>query len=284
MKLYARNVVLDLSCPHIMGVLNATPDSFFDGGKHYNLDQACTHVEKMINAGATMIDIGGESTRPYALAVSVDQELARVMPIIESIVQNFDIWISVDTSKPEVMREAARAGVHMINDVHALKLPGALRVAQEVDLPICLVHMQGQPYNMQCLPCYDNVIDDVKSFFIEHISRCETQGIPRSRLLLDPGFGFGKSMIHNYKLLAHLADFHQFHLPLLAGLSRKSMISQLLHTNAKQCLIGSIACAVIAAIQGVHILRVHDVRETAEALHIVSAVRSAKDQTYHESM
>ncbi|VFP86409.1 dihydropteroate synthase [Candidatus Erwinia haradaeae] len=278
MKLYARDAVLDLSHPHVMGVLNVTPDSFFDGGTYYNLDQACAHVEEMINAGATIIDIGGESTRPGALSVSVDQELARVIPIIESLVKCFDIWISVDTSKPEVMKEAARAGVHMINDIYSLQLPGALCTAEELDLPICLMHMQGQPYNMQYLPYYDDVLCDIKNFFIKHISRCEKQGIKRSQLLLDPGFGFGKSIIHNYKLLAYLSDFHQFHLPLLVGLSRKSMISQILHTNSTQCLIGSLTGAIIATIQGAHILRVHDVRETVEALRIVSAVRSARDQ------
>ncbi|VFP80637.1 dihydropteroate synthase [Candidatus Erwinia haradaeae] len=278
MKLYARDAVLDLSHPHVMGVLNVTPDSFFDGGKYYDLDQACAHVEEMIDAGATIIDIGGQSTRPCALSVSVDQELTRVIPIIQSIVKCFDIWISVDTSKPEVMREAARAGVHMINDICSLQLPGALCTAEELGLPICLMHMQGQPYNMQNLPYYDNVIYDIKKFFIKRISCCEKQGIKRSRLLLDPGFGFGKSITHNYKLLAYLADFHQFHLPLLVGLSRKTMISQILHKNATQCLIGSLACAVIAAIQGAHILRVHDVRETVEALRIVSVVRSARDQ------
>ncbi|VFP88348.1 dihydropteroate synthase [Candidatus Erwinia haradaeae] len=277
MKLYARDAILDLSYPHVMGVLNVTLDSFFDGGKYYNPDQACAHVEEMINSGATIIDIGGQSTHPSAVSVSVDQELTRVIPIIQSIVKCFDIWISVDTSKPEVMREAARAGVHMINDIYALQLPGALCTAEELGLPICLMHMQGQPYNMQNLPYYDDVLYDVKNFFTKRISHCEEQGIKRSRLLLDPGFGFGKNIIHNYKLLAYLADFHQFNLPLLVGLSRKSMISQILHTNATQCLIGSLACAVIAAIQGAHILRVHDVRETVEALRIVSEVRSARD-------
>lgn len=278
MKLYARDAVLDLSHPHVMGILNVTPDSFSDGGKHNELIQALTHANKMINAGATIIDVGGESTRPGAAEVSTEQELERVVPVIEAIAQRFEVWISVDTSKPEVMREAARAGAHIINDVRSLQAPGALAAAAQTGLPVCLMHMQGEPKTMQQSPGYQNVLQDVETFFVENIARCEAAGIKKSQLLLDPGFGFGKNLTHNYRLLAHLADFHHFGLPLLVGLSRKSMIGQLLNVGPSQRLTGSLACAVIAAMQGAHILRVHDVRETIEAMRVVEATQSAREK------
>lgn len=278
MKLYARDTVLDLSHPHVMGILNMTPDSFSDGGKHNDLVQALTHANEMINAGATIIDIGGESTRPGADEVSVEQELERVIPVIEAIGQRFEVWISVDTSKAEVIREAAKAGAHIINDIRSLQEPGALEAAAETGLPVCLMHMQGEPRTMQQAPKYTQLLQDVKTFFVQNIARCEAAGIKKEQLILDPGFGFGKNLSHNYQLLAHLADFHQFGLPLLVGMSRKSMIGQLLNVGPSQRLTGSLACAVIAAMQGAHILRVHDVKETVEAMRVVEATLSAKEE------
>ncbi|VFP84446.1 Dihydropteroate synthase [Candidatus Erwinia haradaeae] len=283
MKLYARDLVLDLSRSHVMGILNITPDSFFDGGKYNRHTQALNHVQEMIHSGATIIDVGGESSRPYAKAVSLEQELERVIPIIESIVTRFNVWVSVNTSQPKIMQEAACAGVHMINDIRSLQIPGALSMAATLDLPICLTHMQGEPNNMQDLPYYQDVLCDVKTFFVQRIAYCKSYGIKKSQLLLDPGFGFGKNLSHNYQLLAYLADLHYFRLPLLVGLSRKRMIGQLLNLKASQCLLGSLSCAVIAAIQGAHILRVHDVRETVEALRIVAEVKSAREcREHHE--
>ncbi|WP_380179860.1 dihydropteroate synthase [Kalamiella sp. sgz302252] len=276
MKLYARDAVLDLTHPHVMGILNVTPDSFSDGGRHNDLVQALTHANAMINAGATIIDIGGESTRPGADEVSVEQELERVIPVVEAISQRFEVWISVDTSKPEVIREAAKAGAHLINDIRSLQEPGALEAAAATGLPVCLMHMQGEPKTMQQAPQYGDFLRDVETFFSEQIVRCEAAGIKKTQLLLDPGFGFGKNLSHNYQLLAHLADFHRFGLPLLVGMSRKSMIGQLLNVGPSQRLTGSLACAVIAAMQGAHILRVHDVKETVEAMRVVEATLSAK--------
>lgn len=278
MKLYARDSVLDLSHPHVMGILNVTPDSFSDGGKHNELIQALTHANEMINAGATIIDVGGESTRPGATEVSVQQELDRVMPVVEAIAQRFEVWISVDTSKPDVIRESARAGAHIINDIRSLQEPGALAAAAETGLPVCLMHMQGEPKTMQQAPQYQNILQDVDTFFVEHIARCEAAGIKKSQLLLDPGFGFGKNLSHNYQLLAHLADYNHFGLPLLVGMSRKSMVGQLLNVGPSQRLTGSLACAVIAAMQGAHILRVHDVKETVEAMRVVEATQSAREE------
>ncbi|CAK9883718.1 MAG: Dihydropteroate synthase [Candidatus Erwinia impunctatus] len=278
MKLYAREMTLDLAHPHVMGILNVTPDSFSDGGKHNSLIQAVTHANSMINAGATIIDIGGESTRPGAAEVSSDEELGRVIPVVEAIAQRFEVWISVDTSKADVIRQAAAAGAHLINDVRALQLPGALEAAAQSGLPVCLMHMQGQPETMQQSPHYRDIVREVDDFFSLQIARCQAAGIETSRLLLDPGFGFGKNLAHNYQLLAHLADFHHFGLPLLVGMSRKSMIGQLLNVGPSQRLTGSIACAVIAAMQGAHILRVHDVKETVEAMRVVEATRSSKEE------
>lgn len=276
MKLYARDAVLDLSHPHVMGILNVTPDSFSDGGKHNDLIQALTHANEMINAGATLIDVGGESTRPGAAEVSVQEELDRVIPVVEAIAQRFEVWVSVDTSKAEVIREAARAGAHLINDIRSLQEPGALQAAAESGLPVCLMHMQGEPTTMQQSPHYQDLLRDVDDFFVHHIARCEAAGIKKSQLLLDPGFGFGKNLQHNYQLLAHLADYHHFGLPLLVGMSRKSMIGQLLNVGPSQRLTGSLACAVIAAMQGAQILRVHDVKETVEAMRVVEATQSAR--------
>ncbi|EPY7439692.1 dihydropteroate synthase [Klebsiella quasipneumoniae] len=282
MKLVAQGSTLDLSHPHVMGILNVTPDSFSDGGVHNSLIEAVKHANLMINAGATIIDIGGESTRPGAAEVSVEEELARVIPVVEAMAQRFEVWISVDTSKAEVIRESARAGAHIINDIRSLTEPGALQAAAETGLPVCLMHMQGQPKTMQEAPKYEDVFADVERFFNEHIVRCEQAGIAKEKLLLDPGFGFGKNLTHNYQLLARLGEFHHFGLPLLVGMSRKSMVGQLLNVGPSERLNGSLACAVIAAMQGAQIIRVHDVKETVEALRVVEATLAAKGKKRYE--
>jgi len=282
MKLFAQGTSLDLSHPHVMGILNVTPDSFSDGGQHNTLIEAVKHANAMLNAGATIIDVGGESTRPGAAEVSVDEELSRVVPVVEALAQRFETWISVDTSRPEVIRETARAGAHIINDIRSLQLPGALEAAAETGLPVCLMHMQGQPGSMQDAPHYENVFADVDRFFSEQIARCEAAGIAKEKLLLDPGFGFGKNLTHNYQLLARLSEFHHFGLPLLVGMSRKSMVGQLLNVGPADRLSGSLACAVIAAMQGAQIIRVHDVKETVEAVRVVEATLSAKDKKRYE--
>ncbi|ARU92544.1 dihydropteroate synthase [Tatumella citrea] len=276
MKLYARDSELDLSFPHVMGILNITPDSFSDGGSHATLTDAITHTNEMVNAGATIIDVGGESTRPGAADVSVEEELERVIPVVTEIARRFEVWISVDTSRPEVIRESARAGAHLINDIRALQVPGALSAAADTGLPVCIMHMQGQPKTMQQAPDYDDVVAEVDSFFTEQIERCLAGGIKKQNLILDPGYGFGKTVTHNYQLLANLSHFHHFGLPLLAGMSRKSMIGQLLNVGPSQRLSGSLACAVIAAMQGAQILRVHDVKETVEAMRVAEATLRAK--------
>ncbi|MFD0708548.1 dihydropteroate synthase [Photorhabdus akhurstii] len=278
MKLRARDNVLNLSRPQIMGILNVTPDSFSDGGAHNTLDMALRHAEKMINEGAAIIDIGGESTRPGADEVSEQEEVERVVPVIEALAQRFNIWISVDTSKALVMSESAKAGAHLINDIRALQEPGALESAAKSGLPVCLMHMKGQPRTMQDAPHYENLLSEVKQFFTEQIERCVMAGIAKDKLVLDPGFGFGKNLTHNYQLLAHLNQFHQFGLPVLAGMSRKSMIGQLLHVPPQERVVGSVACAVIAAMQGAQIIRVHDVKETVQAMQIVEATLSAKEE------
>lgn len=282
MKLFAQGTTLDLSHPHVMGILNVTPDSFSDGGAHNTLIDAVKHANLMINAGATIIDVGGESTRPGATDVSVDEELSRVVPVVEALAQRFEVWISVDTSKPEVIREIARVGAHLINDIRSLSEPGALEAAAETGLPVCLMHMQGDPKTMQDAPKYADVFADVSHYFHEQIKRCEKAGITKDKLVLDPGFGFGKNLSHNYALLARLAEFHHFGLPLLVGMSRKSMIGQLLNVGPSERLSGSLACATIAAMQGAHIIRVHDVKETTEAMRVVEATLSAKENKRYE--
>jgi len=276
MKLESQGEILDLNYPHVMGILNVTPDSFSDGGRFNSMNKALVHAAEMVQAGATIIDVGGESTRPGADDVSVDEELERVIPVVESLAKNFEIWISVDTSKAQVIKEAANAGAHLINDIRSLQEPGALAAAVAANLPVCLMHMQGEPTTMQQAPEYRNVMTSVDDFLAKQIDRCIEAGIERDKLLLDPGFGFGKNLTHNYQLLAHLEHFHHFGLPLLVGMSRKSMVGQLLGVGPDQRLAGSLACAVIAAMQGAQIIRVHDVKETADALRVVQATRVEK--------
>ena len=270
MMLYSKGRTLDLSTPQVMGILNITPDSFSDGSRYCQLDRALSHAAAMAAAGATLIDVGGESTRPGAADVSTEEELARVIPVVERIAAELDVWISVDTSKPTVMQESVAAGAHLINDVRALLEPGALAVAAAAQVPICLMHMQGEPRTMQVAPHYEDLVADIRGFFDQRIAACIEAGIPRERLILDPGFGFGKTLVQNYQLLGQLADLACFELPLLVGLSRKSMIGQLLGRPVEERLAGSLAAAVYAVTQGAQIVRVHDVQETVDVLRVFS--------------
>ncbi|MCG8027935.1 MAG: dihydropteroate synthase [Candidatus Thiodiazotropha taylori] len=266
---------LDLSQPRVMGILNLTPDSFSDGGRFTARDAAIRHALQMIKEGAAMVDIGGESTRPGAQPVTAQQEMDRVIPLIEALAGEIEVPISVDTSKAEVMREAVSAGAGMINDVMALRDSGALQAAAEAAVPVCLMHMQGEPRTMQCNPHYDDVVEDVKTFLQQRLDACLASGIPQDRLIVDPGFGFGKTLSHNLALLDNLQDLELLGVPVLVGISRKSMIGTLLGDRAvEERLYGSLAAAVMAAMKGSAILRVHDVRATADALKIVSAVQA----------
>lgn len=274
MILKANNKTLVLDPPHVMGILNVTPDSFSDGGKFNSLDNALLQAERMIQAGVSIIDIGGESTRPGAPDVSLEEELARVIPAIKAIRAKFDVWISIDTSKAEVMRQAVEAGADLINDVRALQEPGALQAAAEANVPVCLMHMKGQPRTMQASPVYDDVLMDVEAFLQERVEACEAVGISKNQLILDPGFGFGKTIEHNYHLLAHLEKFHTLGLPVLAGMSRKSMIFKLLDKAPADCMVASVTCATIAAMKGAQIIRVHDVEDTLEAMKIIEVMNN----------
>ena len=267
--------VLDLRQVQIMGILNFTPDSFSDSGKFFSLDKALVQVEKMLNDGAYIIDIGGESTRPNAPIVSEAEELDRVIPLIEAVRQRFDCLISVDSSKPVVFREAARAGIDMLNDIRALTEPQALETAAELALPVCLMHMQGTPQTMQQAPHYDDLLDDVADFLNQRIFACLQAGIEQSHIILDPGFGFGKTVEHNFALLKHLNAFVASGFPVLAGLSRKSMIGAVTNQPVEKRLVGSVAGALLAAQNGAKILRVHDVEATADALKVWQAMQAA---------
>ena len=274
MKLDFGGLAMDLSQPRVMGILNVTPDSFSDGGQFDQLDTALAQVERMISEGADFIDVGGESTRPGAAVVSEQQELDRVVPVIEGIRQRFPVAISVDTSTPSVMTAAAVAGANLINDVRALHREGALAAARESGLPICLMHMQGDPESMQNQPEYDSVVDEVASFLARRVADCQLSGIAKNRLIVDPGFGFGKTLEHNLQLLKELKQFRKLDLPVLVGVSRKSMIGQLLDKPVDQRLHGSLAAAVAAVLNGASILRVHDVGPTVDALKVTSALKT----------
>lgn len=256
--------------PLVMGILNATPDSFSDGGRFYTFDKALAKVTEMINDGADMIDIGGESTRPGAEEVSEEEELLRVIPLVKAIKANFDIDISVDTSKAIVMVEAIKAGADLINDVRALQNTGCLQALAQSNVPVCLMHMQGMPRTMQENPQYDEIICDIKQFFAERIKACEQAGISRNRIILDPGFGFGKTLEQNYQLLAQLDHFDDLGLPILSGTSRKSMIGNLLSRPVNERLAGSLTTAIIATQKNAKIIRVHDVKETVDAFKVLA--------------
>ena len=276
MKLYANNKCLDLSFPQIMGILNFTPDSFSDSGQFFSLDKALFQVEKMLKEGATIIDIGGESTRPImAEEVPETEELQRVIPLVEAVQKRFDCWISVDTSKAIVMQEAAKVGMDLINDIRALREPGALEIAGQLNLPTCIMHMQGQPRTMQTNPHYDDVVQDVYQFLEARTQVCLEAGIAKENIIWDMGFGFGKTVQHNYKLLQQLAQFCESGYPVLAGLSRKSMIGAVLDKPVTERVVGSVAGALIAAQNGATILRVHDVAATADALKVWQATQQA---------
>jgi dihydropteroate synthase len=262
---------LDLSRPVVMGVLNVTPDSFSDGGHFLPVEAAVAHGVRLAEEGAAIIDIGGESTRPGAAPVSVDEELRRVVPVVERLCAATQAVISVDTSKPEVIREAVAAGAGLINDVRALAEPGALEAAAASGCAVCLMHMQGDPRTMQRAPSYVDVVKEVKAFLDEHVQRCRAAGVSSDRIVVDPGFGFGKTLEHNLELLRRLRELHD-ELPVLVGLSRKSMVGTLTGRGAGERVPGSIALAVIAALNGARIVRAHDVAATVDALKMVAAV------------
>jgi dihydropteroate synthase len=261
-----------LDRPRIMGVLNLTPDSFSDGGRLADVDAALSAALRMVEEGADIIDVGGESTRPGAPAVGVQEELDRVLPLIERLAAASPVPISIDTSKPEVMRAAVGAGAGLINDVWALRREGALEAAAELGVPVCLMHMQGEPGSMQADPQYTDVVAEVQRFLADRVFTCELAGIPRARLLVDPGFGFGKTLEHNSALMGALADFAKDLPPLLVGVSRKSMIGAITGRALGQRMVGSAVAAVLAAQRGARILRVHDVAATRDGLAVLAAL------------
>ncbi len=265
--------ILRLDRPRIAGIVNVTPDSFSDGGRFLETAQAIEHGLRLVEQGADLLDVGGESTRPGAEPVPAEVEIARVVPVIEALVRQTSVPVSVDTSKPEVMRAAVAAGAGLINDVYALRQPGVLETAVQLGVPVCLMHMQGEPRHMQAAPHYDDVVGEVKRFLAERVLACEFAGMPRQRLLVDPGFGFGKTLEHNLALLRGLGTFATLGLPVLAGLSRKAMIGTLTgRESPAERAVGSAAAALIAVQRGVAIVRVHDVAATRDALAIWQAV------------
>ncbi len=266
---------LDMAKCHVMGVLNVTPDSFSDGGRFTSVDAALLRARKMVAQGAAFIDVGGESTRPGADPVSVQEELDRVCPVVEAIARELDVVISVDSSTPEVFREAARLGAGLLNDVRALQRDGAVEAALETGLPVCLMHMQGQPEDMQARPSYQSVLREVSGFLMDRVRVAEQAGIPSDRILLDPGFGFGKTLAHNLKLLAALERLQVLGYPLLVGMSRKSMLGHITGREVSERLPASLAVATISALKGASVIRVHDVGETVDAVKVVAAMEEA---------
>ena len=274
-RLPCGNRVLDLAHTHVMGILNVTPDSFSDGGRFAPLDAALRHAESMVLAGATLVDVGGESTRPGAPVVSPQEELDRVAPVVERISRELDVIISVDTSAPIVMTEVARLGAGLINDVRSLRREGALQAAASTGLPVCLMHMLGEPGDMQDNPHYEDLVGEVSTFLADHMARCVAAGIAPERIVLDPGFGFAKTLQHNLSLFKHMDALFLLGRPLLVGVSRKSMIGQTLGRPVNERLFGSLALAALAMTKGARILRVHDVAETVDVVRMIAAVESA---------
>ena len=272
MKLHCGQFTLDLTSPRVMGILNVTPDSFSDGGHYSQTDIAVKQAYKFIEEGADIIDIGGESTRPNAEPVSLQEELDRVIPVIESLASKIDIPISIDTYKPAVMRAAIAAGASIVNDVKALQEAGAIEAVANADVAVCLMHMQGEPRNMQDDPHYDDVVEDVVTFLLDRVAICEQAGIKKNRLLIDPGFGFGKTRMHNITLIQQLNTLVNTGYPVLVGLSRKSVLGQITGNDIDARLYVSVSAAVVSAINGAKILRVHDVKATVEALKVVTAI------------
>ena len=265
--------ILKLDVPRVMGIVNATPDSFADGGEHATVEAAIAHGLKLAGEGADILDIGGESTRPGAEDVPLEEELRRVVPVIEALAQRVSIPISIDTSKPEVMHAAVAAGAGMVNDVYGLRREGALDAAAELGVPVVLMHMQGEPRTMQANPEYDDVVGEVHRFLAERIFAAEMAGIPKKRIVVDPGFGFGKNARHNLQLLAQLRRFTELGVPVLAGLSRKRTIGELTgRDDPRERVFGSVAAHLIAAQNGAMLLRVHDVAATVDALKVWNAV------------
>ena len=275
MHLLCAGRILELDSAVVMGVLNVTPDSFYDGGRFADPAAAVAHAQRMAEEGAAIIDIGGESTRPGAHGIDSAQELARVLPVVERVAARVPSLISVDTSNPELMRRAAAAGAHMINDVRALRVPQALQAAAESNLAICLVHMLGEPPDMQRAPHYHDVVAEVSAFLEERVRACTAAGIERERLALDPGFGFGKSTAHNLQLLQRLEELARLGLPLVVGLSRKSLLAALTGRGQQERLAGSIALAALAVERGARIVRAHDVAASVDAVRVASALRGA---------
>jgi len=259
-----------------MGVLNVTPDSFSDGGQFTVVEIAIQQTNNMLEQGAAIIDVGGESTRPGAADVSVNEELDRVIPVIEKIVKEFDTIISIDTSKADIIREAVKAGAGLINDVNALQAEGALAAAVDSDVPVCLMHMQGKPRTMQAEPAYKDVTGEVFNFLNQRMTDCIEAGLSQDKILIDPGFGFGKTLQHNLQLMHDLNEFNKLECPLLVGVSRKSMIGQILDVDVDERLIGSVALETLAVWNGADIIRVHDVKAAVEAIKISMAVKSVK--------
>lgn len=271
LRLHCGPHVIALDAPVVMGIVNVTPDSFSDGGRYQEPAAAVAHAEKMVEDGAAIIDVGGESTRPGAAGVSGDEELMRVLPVVERLARRLAVPVSVDTRKPAVMRRAIEAGATLVNDVSALQAPGALDVVAGSGAAACLVHMQGEPRSMQNEPRYDDVVGEIRGFLRGRVAACEAAGIARERLLVDPGFGFGKTLAHNLALLRGLAAIAEDGVPVLAGLSRKRMIGTLTGRAEEDRLAGSIAAAVIAALSGARVIRAHDVRATVDALKVAAA-------------
>lgn len=265
---------LDFSTPQVMGILNITPDSFFDGGKFNTVDAALTQARCMVDEGATMLDVGGESTRPGATPVNEQEELERVIPVIEAIAKHLDVVISIDTSKAGVMREAVNAGAHFINDVYALRGEAAVDTVAELNVPVCLMHMRGEPRSMQAEPRYADVVGDVLTFLQERRDVCIAAGLKQDKIVFDPGFGFGKKLEHNLELFKALPKFTDLDGPILVGVSRKSMIGSILGMDVGERLHGSTALASLAVWLGAGIIRVHDVGPTIQAVKTITAVKN----------
>jgi dihydropteroate synthase len=263
---------LDLTRPHVMGIVNVTPDSFSDGGKYSSVDLAVEHALQLIVEGADILDIGGESTRPGADPVGLEEELRRVIPVIEALSKVTTVPISIDTYKPEVMRAAIQAGADIVNDICALREDGALEIVANSNAGVCLMHMQGIPQTMQINPQYTDVVVEVKQFLADRVKACLAHGIARERIMLDPGFGFGKTTAHNVALIQHLSSFVELGFPLLVGLSRKSVLGRIAGGDEQQRLHAGLAASVISVMKGAKIVRVHDVKATVDALKVVSAV------------
>jgi dihydropteroate synthase len=278
MQLRLRTITLDLHAPVVMGVLNVTPDSFSDGGRFSAPEQAVAHALAMAGEGAALLDVGGESTRPGAAPVSTAEELERVIPVIEALLASGAAPLSIDTAKPEVMLAAAEAGAELINDVQALRAPGALEAAAASGCGVCLMHMQGEPRTMQAAPAYDDVVEDVYAFLATRIEACAAAGIGLDRIVVDPGFGFGKSLAHNLSLMRHLDRFTRLGVPVLVGVSRKSMLGAVTGRPVGERLAAGLALATLAVSAGARIIRSHDVAATLDAVRMTAAVLAADDR------